>query len=125
MSVENFTNKLFAIPTKGKGTDEWYRSINTFVEKTRNIRTIYSDRDSVATSPNFRKEIVNKYGIRWYFLKKGHKAYLAERFIGFLKTKLSQALLHKGRKNWIQFLQPICKEYNLLYPKLIKVSCLN
>ena len=112
VAVENFTNKLFVIPTQDKGTAEWYRSINTFVEKTRNVRTMFSDRDSVATSPNFRLEIMKKYGIRWFFLKKGHKAYLAERYIGFMKTKLSQALLHKGGKKWIQFVEPICEAYN-------------
>jgi hypothetical protein len=112
VAVENFTNKLFVIPTQDKATEEWYRSINTFVEKTRNVRTIFSDRDSVATSPNFRTEIMKKYGICWYFLKKGHKAYLAERYIGFIKTKLSQALLHKGGKKWTQFVQPICDAYN-------------
>jgi hypothetical protein len=45
-------------------------------------------------------------------LKKGHKAFLAERYIGFVKTKLSQALAHKGGKNWVQFVEPLVKEYN-------------
>jgi hypothetical protein len=112
VAVENFTNKLFVVPTQDKGTEAWYSSINEFVEKTRNVRTMFSDRDSVATSPNFRLEIMKKYGIRWFFLKKGHKAYLAERYIGFIKTKLSQALLHKGGKKWINFVQPICDAYN-------------
>jgi hypothetical protein len=112
VAVENFTNKLFAIPCKGKGTDEWLRAVATFVASTRNVRTIFSDRDSVATSAAFRDKIIKDYGVRWYFLKKGNKAFLAERYIGFLKTKLSQALLHKGGKNWVKFLEPICTEYN-------------
>jgi hypothetical protein len=112
VAVENFTNKVFAIPCRGKGTEEWLQAIATFVEKTRDIRTIFSDRDSVATSINFRDKIIADYGIRWYFLKKGNKAYLAERYIGFLKTKLSQALGYKGGKKWIDFLPAICSEYN-------------
>jgi len=91
--VENLTNRLFAVPTQGKDTQQWLNSIRTFVELTRDVRTILTDRDSVAQSVRFRDEIMNRYGIRWYFLKKGHKSYLAERYIGFVKTKLSQALL--------------------------------
>jgi|694.fasta_scaffold55292_4 hypothetical protein len=112
VAVENFTNKLFVLPTRGKDTEEWYKSITNFVEKTRNIRTLFSDRDSVATSPNFRLEIMKRFNIRWFFLRKGHKAYLAERYIGFIKTKLNQALLRKGGKKWVQFVQPICDAYN-------------
>jgi len=91
--VENLTNRLFALPTQGKDTQQWLNSIRQFVELTRDVRTILTDRDSVAQSVRFREEIMNRYGIRWYFLKKGHKSYLAERYIGFIKTKLSQALL--------------------------------
>jgi hypothetical protein len=112
VAVENFTNRLFVIPCRGKGTEEWLKAISTFVSTTRNVRTIFSDRDSVATSVAFRDKIIKDFGIRWYFLKKGHKAFLAERYIGFVKTKLSQALLHKGGKNWVQFVDPICSEYN-------------
>ena len=45
---------------------------------------------------------------------KGSKAYLAERYIGFVKTKLSQALESREQetKNWIQFVQPLVTEYN-------------
>ena len=112
VAVENLTNKLFAMPCKGKGTAEWLAAISAFVEKTRDIRTIFSDLDSVATSESFRENLLQKYGFRWYFLKKGHKAYLAERYIGFLKTKLSQILKHKGGKRWIEYLSAICAEYN-------------
>lgn len=118
VAVENFTNRLFVLPTKGKGTREWLNSIAKFVELTRDVRVIYTDRDSVATSPKFRTEIIRKYGIEWYFLKKGNKSYLAERYIGFVKTKLSQALEHatsnsgKQVKNWDGFVESLCAEYN-------------
>ena len=44
--------------------------------------------------------------------KKGSKSYLAERYIGFVKTKLSQALLFHKSKRWIDYVEPLCKEYN-------------
>ena len=115
VAVENFTNRLFVLPTKGKGTKEWLNAIAKFVELTREVRVIYTDRDSVATSPKFRTEIVDKYGIEWHFLKKGNKSYLAERYIGFVKTKLSQALEQEeggGGKKWETYISDLCSEYN-------------
>jgi hypothetical protein len=112
VAVENFTNRLFVTPTRGKGTQEWLKAIQDFVEVRRDVSTIFSDRDSVATSEAFREKIYKDYKIVWRFLKKGHKAYLAERYIRFMKTKLSQALQHKGGKNWIKFVKPIVDEYN-------------
>jgi hypothetical protein len=112
VAVENFTNKLFAVPSRGKGTKQWLKAISEFVENTRNVRVILSDRDSVAKSSKFRKRIQQDYNIKWLFLRKGHKAYLAERYVRFLKTKLSQALRQKGGKSWVDFLREICKEYN-------------
>ena len=112
VAVENFTNRLFVRPCRDKGTAEWYRAISEFVAASLEVRTICSDRDSVATSPAFRDKLAADYGVSWYFLKKGHKAFLAERYIGFVKTKLSQALLHRGGKNWVQFVGPLVDEYN-------------
>lgn len=119
LAVENLTNRLFVLPTRGKNTQQWLNSISKFVELTRQVCTIYSDRDSVALSPSFREKIQSKYGIRWHFLKKGNKSFLAERFIGLAKTKLSQALnsgLAPGSggsgKRWIHLVDPLVKEYN-------------
>ena len=115
VAVENLTNKLFVLPTRGKDTRQWLQSLSDFVEKTRQVSVIYSDRDSVA-SKAFRTRVKNRYGIRWYFLKKGHKSYLAERYIGFVKTKLSQVLesdsaLARG-KRWVDLVEPLVREYN-------------
>jgi hypothetical protein len=112
VAVENFTNKLFAVPTTGKGTKQWLKAISQFVENTRNVRVILSDRDTVAKSSKFRAKIQSDYNVKWLFLRKGHKAYLAERYVRFLKTKLSQILRHKGGKNWTEYLVAICNEYN-------------
>ena len=92
LAVENVTNRLFVHPCKTKETASWEEAIEKFIELTRNVTTIFSDRDTVVTSRNFRARVMDKYNVNWYFLKKGSKAYLAERYIGFVKTKLSQAL---------------------------------
>lgn len=118
VAVENFTNRLFVLPCRGKGTQQWLNAISKFVELTRDVRVVYTDRDSVATSLNFRDKIMSKYGIEWYFLRKGNKSYLAERYVGFVKTKLSQALeqfeksTSNKTKKWIQFVDDLCREYN-------------
>jgi hypothetical protein len=112
VAVENFTNRLFVSPCKDKGTAEWFKAISQFVSLSLNVSVIYSDRDSVATSATFRDRLQRDYNVSWHFLKKGHKAFLAERYIGFVKTKLSQALLHKGGQNWVQFVEPLVTEYN-------------
>lgn len=120
VAVENASLKLFVLPTRGKDTKQWLNSIARFVELSRQVSTIYSDRDSVAASRSFRKRLMSTYRIRWYFLKSRHKSYLAERLIGLVKTKLSQALAHsfvkrgqnKPAKRWIDFVQPFVDEYN-------------
>jgi len=113
VAVENLTNKLFVLPSQGKDTRQWLNSVAQFVELTRDVRLIYSDRDSVAVSKAFVSELENKYGLRWYYLKKGVKSYLAERYIGFVKTKLSQALARTpGSKHWTTFVPALCSEYN-------------
>jgi len=112
VAVENFTNRLFVEPCRGKGTSEWFKAIQKFVELTRNVAVIFSDRDSVATSTSFRTSIAQKYGIEWNFLKKGNKSYLAERYIGLVKTRLSQTLAHRGGKKWIDLVPALVSEYN-------------
>lgn len=112
LAVENLTNRLFVEPTKGKSTDQWLNSIAKFLEQTRNVKLVYSDRDSVALSRRFRDRLETKYGVKWRFLAKDNKSYLAESLIGFFKRKLAQALRAKGGKRWIDFVKPICDTYN-------------
>lgn len=110
--VENLTNKLFVFPCKGKSAAEWETAMQSLIDHTGYIRTIYSDRDSVATSPAFQKDMTEKYNIKWYFLRAKNKSYLAERYIRYVKEKLSQAMLLSGSKNWIQFVPSLYHEYN-------------
>lgn len=115
VAVENLTNRLFVLPTRGKDTKQWLEALSKFVEVSRQVSVVYSDRDAVA-SQSFRDKIRRDYNIRWYFLKKGHKSYLAERYVGFVKTKLSQVLSSDprlaGKKRWVDLVEPLVKEYN-------------
>lgn len=114
VAVENLTNKLFLLPTRGKNTDQWLQSIAKFLEVTRNVKLVYSDRDSVAQSERFRDRLAKKYSIKWHFLVKNHKSYLAERYIRFAKEQLGKALAAAKPKtyNWVQFLEPIYQAHN-------------
>jgi len=119
IAIENCTNRLFVLPTQGKATKQWLDSIEKFVELTRDVRVILSDRDSVATSKSFRDIIREKYNIEWHFLRKGNKSYLAERGIRTVKTLLSQALLKlqseksgEIQKRWIDLVPILCEKYN-------------
>ena len=112
VAAENLTNRLFVMPTRAKATEDWQRAIESFLDLHGGVRVIRSDRDSVATSAAFREKMEKKFGIRWMFLVKGSKSYLAERYIRFMKTSLSQMLETRRSKNWIQFVDPIVKAYN-------------
>lgn len=112
LAVENLTNRLFVFPSKGKSTYQWEQAVDSFVERVKNVNVIYTDRDAVATSVSFREKIYNLYNIRWYFMAKGSKSYLAERYIRFVKEKLSQAIDIKKTKNWIDYVKNIVDEYN-------------
>lgn len=112
LAVENVTNRLFVYPCGNKNTQSWTQAIEAFLDLTQNVRTVNSDRDAVATSKKFQTMMQQKYGIGWFFLPKNSKSYLAERYIGFVKKKLSQAMKVKKTDNWIQFVKPLLKEYN-------------
>lgn len=66
----------------------------------------------MATSRNFQQYLAKKYSLRWFLLKKLSKAYLSERYIGFVKNRLSVAMRHKDSKRWVDFIEPLLKEYN-------------
>ena len=112
VAVENLTNRLFVEPTRAKASEDWQRAIEKFLDLHGGVRVIRSDRDSVATSAAFREKMEDKFGIRWMFLVKGSKSYLAERYIRFMKTSLSKMLEKTGTKNWVRFVGPVVGAYN-------------
>ena len=114
VAVENFTNRLFVHPSKNKNSQSWLDAILYFVERTQEVSVIYSDRDAVATSSTFREFIQDKFNIRWHFLKTHHKAFLAETYIGKVKTRLSQALKFQTKQpqRWIDLVEPLMQAHN-------------
>jgi len=121
VAVENVSCRLWVVPTRGKGTQQWLTSIAEFVANSGQVSVIYSDRDTVAKSRKFRQQLFNDYGIRWHFLRSRHKSFLAERFVGYVKRKLSVALERaKARqaddqqpvKRWVDYIKPLLKLYN-------------
>ena len=120
VAVENVSCRLWVLPTKGKATRQWLDSIERFVELSRQVAVIYSDRDTVAKSKGFRQRLFEEYGIRWHFLRSRHKSFLAERFIGYVKSKLSVALERASRREksgaramrWVDYLESLTKIYN-------------
>lgn len=88
--------------------------LNLFFVFYLSSRTIISDRDTVASSKNFRSYLTSKYGLSWFFLPKLSKSYLSERYIGFVKNRLSVALKRGSSKRWIDFVPALLKEYNTM-----------
>lgn len=118
LAVENFTNKLFVHPCAGTNTAVWLQAIKKLISKFPHINSFYSDPDPVATSPKFKKLIHTKYNIRWLYLRKTVKSFLAERYIGLIKQRLSLTMaLNSVRNNrimirWIDLIDPIVNAYN-------------
>lgn len=118
LAVENFTNKLFVYPCSGTSASVWISAIKQLVNQFPTINSFYSDPDPVATSPKFIKLINEKYQIRWFYLRKNVKSFLAERYIGLVKQRLSMTLAINSLASnniitrWIDYVKPLVKAYN-------------
>lgn len=119
--VENFTNKLFVYPSPILDPiRNWKIAIDKFMAQKNvgEVNTLCSDNDAVGQSSKFKQYILQKYNIRWHTLKRIPKAFLAERFNGYIKKHLSITLDMESRrkkqqvKRWIDLLQPLYKAYN-------------
>lgn len=116
--VENFTNKLFLYPCKSTNKESWSRAIQQFFKQVHNVNTIYSDYDGVPSSVYWRTDIERRYGVRWHFLRKMPKAFLAERFVGYVKRQISISLaIESEQRNrlaqrWVDLLKPLWQNYN-------------
>lgn len=116
--VENFTNRLFAYPCLSTNKESWSRAMRHFFSEVDNVNTVYSDADAVPVSEQWRKSVEQRYGIRWHFLRRMPKAFLAERYVGYIKRQLSISMaMESVRKNqqvmrWVDMLKPLWKNYN-------------
>jgi hypothetical protein len=97
---------------KDKTGSSWEEALKNMLEtQYDNVHLILSDRDCVA-SKQFAKMIYEKYRVRWGYLKNRSKAYLAERRLSYVKTKLTELMQANNSNNWIQYLPTICLDYN-------------
>jgi hypothetical protein len=113
LAVENVTHKLHVVPVTNKSSASWDGAITELVELRRDVETLISDRDSVVTSDKFIGNLKKKYGVKWYYLYKNSKSWLAEVFIRYIKQKLSQATLASGRsRQWARYLPAILADHN-------------
>ena len=76
------------------------------------LHTIQSDQERSLTSEAFRESMFSKYRVRFQVLAKGSKAYVAERGIRTVKTKLSQTIKLNNTQRWINYLEPIVNHHN-------------
>lgn len=110
--VENVTNWLHVVPVRRKGLPEWRSAVQSLVDHHGEVRSCTSDRDPAVTGPAFMEHVKARHGISWHFLTLRNKAYLAERFIGIVKRKLSMATAANRTKNWLQYVAPIVRAHN-------------
>lgn len=116
--VENFTNKLFAYQCKDTSTESWSKAIEKFFSVNHSVASIYSDYDGVPSSDTWRQNLERKYHFQWRFLRRLPKAFLAERYVGYIKQALSISLASESQrkgvvvKRWVDMLEPVWKNYN-------------
>lgn len=116
--VENFTNRLFVYPCRSTNTESWTSTLQAFLKVTRNVHTLCSDYDGVPSSDRWRNRLKKKYGIRWIFLRRLPKAFLAERYVGYVKQRLSTSLAAISQKRktlvkrWVDMIKPLWQNYN-------------
>lgn len=79
----------------------------------RDVRTIQSDKDSVATSDKFKRTLLRRFGVSWSYLPSRNKAHIAESMIAHVKRALSMALeANPGEKDWTKFVGAIVEKHN-------------
>jgi hypothetical protein len=116
LAVECSTTKLFAIPISNKSMTSLKNAIDKMIELKYfpGLKTIVMDREAGILSEQMRKFLTEKYGIRVWYMKRRNKAYLAERYIKYVKTYLSKLMAIKNSKKWIDKLEPAINYINTL-----------
>lgn len=117
--VENFTNRLFVHPSRLSDKVGWTNAVEAFMRQVDHVSIIYSDCDPVpGKSRTWREQVTQKYGFTWRFVRRPPKAFLAERFVGYVKQKLSASLLSESERKkepalrWVDMVKPLWQNYN-------------
>ena len=114
LAVEIFTNQLAAVPLKRRTIEAYENAIQVLFSESifRQISVILSDRERAMFSKLFAKNIRKKYNIKIVYMRTRSKAYLTERMIRYVKTRLSAAKAANNTSRWLDFLKPVIDEYN-------------
>ena len=113
MGVDSLTSKLYCYPTRKKNTEAWKKALDLLMGEGRNtVRKLVTDQDSVVTTRSFQGYLEKEYSVSWDYLDKRDKAYLAERYIQWMKRHLSIQLNMSSRRRWIDFITPIVSYHN-------------
>ena len=117
LGVQTVGHQLVALPVKNKTTRAWLAGLKKMIdEHYAEVSVLVSDRDT-AVNARLRKTLYDRYGITWYHSKARSKAYLAERFIHYVKQHLSIGLMYNNTERWIDLLPVICANFNEeIYP---------
>lgn len=118
--VEMTTLQLATVPLKNKSAAEWTRGIKEIAETStiNGITKLISDKEAALTSKTFQEKLKRERGISMAFITRRHKAYYAERFIGIVKSQLSQKMEHsrlagdKDWDNWVKIMPTIVRQQN-------------
>lgn len=108
------TNTLDAEPFSKRDKDSMYATLTRLLDRGVLGQTmeVLTDGESSLRSPDFRKRLWRERGIRFIVLGSRSKAYLSERAIRHVRTKLSQAMEVEGSKNWTRRLRGILDKHN-------------
>ncbi len=114
LACEVFTHTLGAIPFKKRTMPALEEAIEKLIRLTTldEVVLILSDKETSLYSPQFAKKLRERYGIIIRYMPPPKKAYLAERYIRFVKTRLSACMQVANTLNWIDMLSPLINHWN-------------
>lgn len=119
IGVEASTQQLAAVPVRSKKSSEWQRALLAIADESviDGVRSVVSDQEPAIVSRNFRAEMMKKRGVRFFFLYRKEKSYLAEAMIRWLKTSLSKVSEERkssggNHKRWIDVVPNVVASFN-------------
>jgi hypothetical protein len=117
--VESLTKLLYACPLRDRTKASYEKCYLDAIQVSalRKIRVIISDREGSMLSKSFQNTLLEKYDIKIHFLYNHSKSYLAELYLGKVKTWLSMALSMRKSRTWYTLLPNVIKNHNSQFIK--------
>ena len=112
LACETSTQKLgFSFMTR-KNLAGWDKALTELMTQFPGAHTVFSDRERALTSKKFQDTMRERFGLSFVFLRGRNKAFHSERYIRFVKTRLSVAMKLNKTKRWSSFLKEIIDDHN-------------